>query len=141
LGGITPTGCTTSSPVDVFSRWMRPSLESTYNDAGPLTNGAVAGAPRPAAGGAARIAGIAVSPPEQAVEEPAACGSLETYSRCFCQNTLPRSASIAYTISALVPTNASSLNPRYEIRRPKMTGGSSARAGFAGTSSFNFQRS
>src|SRR5881409_2513464 len=97
LGGRTLTGCTMSSPVDVFNRCSLPSLEIAYTDAGPPMNARpplppplpeVGGtgpprAPRPA-GAAAGIVGIAVRPPGQAHDELPACGSLVEYSRCFC---------------------------------------------------------
>src|SRR6516225_5881976 len=93
LAGRTLTGCAMSSPVDVFKRWRRPSLEITYSDAGPpnaLLFPRVPRAPAPAADGTG-ITGIAVRPPGHAAEE-LACASFETNSRCFCQNILPRSA-------------------------------------------------
>src|SRR5215831_2560492 len=105
LAGRTLTGCVMSSPVDVFNRCNLPSLEIVYTDVGPPMNafafagpaaGAAGAPPRAPAGGAGTgITGMAVSPPGQPQVEAADCGSDTEYSRCFCQNILPRSASIA----------------------------------------------
>src|SRR4051812_35661952 len=108
----------------------------------PRCGAPAAAVPRPRPGPAgAGSTGHAVRPPGHRKDDCSGSGTSACQVKCFFQNTLPRSASIATRSLLVVATKASSLKPRSVIARSTINGPKSEYTDRCFCSSVTFQSS